>query len=146
MEMGWALDSFVQKHVILDVDLSEMKINYYVPLDISAFQIHLFWIENSRRWKIEKLLVGDRWWTERAIRDAVSTCVQIKRINFLRIPTTRFSFVWNKVEMDNFRVTLHVRIRSEKASVYVMVRGDRNSLTCPKVCLCKGTERCVLEQ
>ena len=49
MEMGWALDSFVQKYVILHVDLTEMKMNYYVPLDIIAFQIHLFLIENSRR-------------------------------------------------------------------------------------------------
>jgi len=49
MEMGWALDSFAQNHVILDVDLSEMKINYYVRLDINAFQIYLFSIENSRR-------------------------------------------------------------------------------------------------
>ena len=47
METVWALDSFVQKHVILDVDLSEMKINYYVPLDIIAFQIHIFGTGNS---------------------------------------------------------------------------------------------------
>ena len=47
METVWALDSFVQKHVILDVDLTEMKINYYVPLDIIAFQIHIFGTGNS---------------------------------------------------------------------------------------------------
>ena len=42
METLWALYSFAQKHVILDVDLSERRINYYVPLDIIAFEIHIF--------------------------------------------------------------------------------------------------------